>query len=292
MAMVPASLAQLPAQLVIIVVLVCCVSYRNCDTIHFTNSPSYLITKKNFSTYKLDVPGSEPITIFEESKKFSKRTNQYAVPPPTFVTSKKQVTAYQDDEDEDSRFPYERPQVQYGGGEDNQHMISRFGSVERLQDKNVHVSASLPMTIISPDTPPASPYSSDSPAITQNNGDDFDEDGVSKTTVYSPVLLDKFLKDYAHKLKNADAFTKEKLYEIAKITENKQLPKPIEPSPASVDRNDNTASDDKSQQQKKSYAHNRPYGGGSSGGGGYGGGNSGGGGTNGGWVSTRAFFSI
>lgn len=35
------------------------------ETTHFTNSPNKLLSSKNFTTYKVEVPGASPITIIE-----------------------------------------------------------------------------------------------------------------------------------------------------------------------------------------------------------------------------------
>jgi hypothetical protein len=269
------SIMKIP-QIVIPIVLVFCVSYKNCDTIHFTNSPSYLITKKNFSTYKLDVPGSEPITIFEENKKFSKRTTQQQRHPQlsddedTFPMSN--INDDLDNYDKYSKFPSTTNSKYNDNENDNKHLISRFSNIERLHgnQKNFNIKTSLGMQIIGTESTsiqPPSPFGLNKESDTQN------EANTSKTTVYSPVLLDKFLKDYADKLQNADTFTKEKLYEIAKITENVN----VKGDSHLMDHNDD-ANVEKNPQQKKSYAHHqpaRPHSG-----------------TNSGWVSINSSFTF
>ncbi|XP_055634327.1 uncharacterized protein LOC129774587 [Toxorhynchites rutilus septentrionalis] len=47
----------------------------------------------------------------------------------------------------------------------------------------------------------------------------------TKKTLYSPELLNKFLKEYSEKLKNADSITKQKLNEITMINNSKQFEK-------------------------------------------------------------------
>ncbi|GAB0086338.1 hypothetical protein DMENIID0001_003860 [Sergentomyia squamirostris] len=38
------------------------------DTIHYTNSPRHLGVSENYTTYKLEVPGNEPITVIEANR--------------------------------------------------------------------------------------------------------------------------------------------------------------------------------------------------------------------------------
>ncbi|XP_035777666.1 uncharacterized protein LOC118458852 [Anopheles albimanus] len=53
--------------------------------------------------------------------------------------------------------------------------------------------------------------------------------GSSRKTLYSPELLNKFLKEYSEKLRNADSLTRKRLNEITKITSGK----PEEPEESS-----------------------------------------------------------
>ena len=125
-----------------------------CETIHFTNSPTQLLKKGNFSTYHLEVPGAHPITVIEA----------------------------------------------------NDGLNDRYVDRSRLVTKHDFIESSS-SSVTSPE---AENFNSQEESVENDNGND----SRSKKTVYSPDLLNKFLKDYAEKLKNADVQTKEKLNEI------------------------------------------------------------------------------
>lgn len=129
----------------------------NSETIHFTNSPQHLLTTNNFTTYKLNVQGSEPITIIE--------ANSY-----------------------DSR--------------ENQGITSRTLNIDR--NDNV-VKSTLGLRIIDADNLNEESVDGDETIVSQ------------KKTVYSPILLKKFLKDYADRINGASSTMKNKLNDLAHI---------------------------------------------------------------------------
>lgn len=49
----------------IVALLAMCMICCSAETTHFTNSPNKLLSSKNFTTYKVEVPGASPITIIE-----------------------------------------------------------------------------------------------------------------------------------------------------------------------------------------------------------------------------------
>lgn len=51
-----------------ILAIVALVTAVTSDTVHYTNSPRHLVTTQNYTTYKLAVPGSQPITIIEATR--------------------------------------------------------------------------------------------------------------------------------------------------------------------------------------------------------------------------------
>lgn len=130
----------------------------NSETIHFTNSPQHLLTRNNFTAYKLNIQGSsEPITIIEANS-------------------------------------YDR---------ENQGITSRTLNIDR--NDNI-VKSTLGLRIIEADN------------LNEESDVTGDETIVSqKKTVYSPVLLKKFLKDYAERINGASTTMKNKLNELAHI---------------------------------------------------------------------------
>lgn len=129
----------------------------NSETIHFTNSPQHLLTTKNFTTYKLNVQGSEPITIIE--------SNSY-------------------------------------NPRENQGITSRTLNIDR--NDNV-VKSTLGLRIIEADNSNEESVDGDETIVSQ------------KKTVYSPILLKKFLKDYSDRINGASSTMKNKLNDLAHI---------------------------------------------------------------------------
>lgn len=127
----------------------------NSETIHFTNSPQHLLTTNNFTTYKLNVQGSEPITIIEANPR------------------------------------------------ENQGITSRTLNIDR-NDKNF-VKSTLGLRIIDADNLNEESVDGDETIVSQ------------KKTVYSPILLKKFLKDYADRINGASSTMKNKLNDLAHI---------------------------------------------------------------------------
>ncbi|ETN59919.1 hypothetical protein AND_008487 [Anopheles darlingi] len=75
--------------------------------------------------------------------------------------------------------------------------------------------------------------------------------GSSRKTLYSPELLNKFLKEYSEKLRNADSLTRKRLNEITMITNGgttktgNQHGKPEEPEEESLNRRPTVAGEDR-----------------------------------------------
>lgn len=195
-----------------------------CETIHFTNSPSHLQGAKNISSYKLLVKNSDPITIIEANKEVEERPHN---------------------KHNENYHPNDRIDVNIDdGGIDlplrDYHvklMANLAGShqVEATNTQNVHNAVGITIS----GGPSGQLHSSHLNEFKKSDYQEQDHDAESsnvsaKKVVYSPVLLKKFMKEYSEKLKNADASTKNEIQRIhekihgqlqsANENENSELP--------------------------------------------------------------------
>lgn len=182
-----------------------CVAFVVAETIHFTNSPGHLVGSKNFTTYKLHVKNSEPITIIEASKE--------VLPSDTDDRTSTELVYNQND------------RMDFGTGEDDRHvfmnkkLVASLGAshqAESLKTHEIHESLGL-VVDANPDESTAATRNE----YNQNGGETLNGIGIKKL-VYSPILLKKFVKEYTEKLKNADVGTKNAIQAISeKINSNK-----------------------------------------------------------------------
>ncbi|KAG4079254.1 hypothetical protein HA402_006977 [Bradysia odoriphaga] len=157
----------------------------NTETVHSDSPQSFT---NNFTTYRLNVPGShDPITIIEEISHASKLSDRQAENTNRGAEKKMLVRRTGD------RFT-------------EKELVSLSPSAEqRLNNRNQDVHATLSFQISNPDTP--------------HEDDDDKGDVDQKKNSYPPSLLKKFIKDYSDKIKNADESTKNALKEIEKINQ-------------------------------------------------------------------------
>lgn len=131
------------------------------DTVFYTNSPRHLVTSENYTSYKLAVPGANPITIIEATQ----------------------------------------------GPPQNEDRLPEAGSLSDMRRQNLIQDEELLFRRKSGES-----------GVHYGNNDRRGQDGVdqskSRTTVYSPDLLKKFLDDYSAKVKKDIPVKKEKLQEI------------------------------------------------------------------------------
>lgn len=179
----------------------CCVAFATAETIHFTNSPGHLLGSKNFTTYKLHVKDSAPITIIEASKEVSSPGN------------------------DDFHF-HSNERIDYGldGREKLVASIGASHQAEKLDNQEVRTS--LGFTV---DTDPDPNDSLDSRNEYKVNGAATVNGVGIKKLVYSPALLKKFVKEYTEKLKNADTKTKNAIQEIHEKIHGNKNEEDIEP---------------------------------------------------------------
>lgn len=182
------------------------------ETIHFTNSPAHLIGSKNFTSYKLLVKNSDPITIIEANKEINSDA-QHA----TGYNPNDRLDANVNEQD------YESAPTDDGDFGQKTLVVANGGFHQKERTPTVELREAIGLTI---DPEP----SEDDPSVRYNDdpnkpnhyhyGDSNNGGGVKKL-VYSPVLLKKFVKEYTDKLKYADPGTKNAIKEIGeKINKN------------------------------------------------------------------------
>lgn len=142
------------------------------ETVHFTNSPNKILRANNFTTYKVEVPNGEPITIIEANT------------------------------------PLINKNIRFNDVENTKYSINHS---QDNRDDVVDLKTSLSMTI----TPHNNndEYEQHSPlgeeeSVTSDYGNLSPErihHQHTMKTVYSPELLQKFLKDYANKVQSTEA---------------------------------------------------------------------------------------
>ncbi|XP_055321869.1 uncharacterized protein LOC129577916 isoform X2 [Sitodiplosis mosellana] len=174
-----------------------------CETIHFTNSPSHLIGSKNITSYKLLVKNSDPITIIEANKEVEERPRH------------KYNENYQPNDRIDVNIDdggIDLPMPDY-----HVKLMANLGGSHQVEATNTqNVRGAVGITITGG---PSDGAPSNLNEFKKSDYQDHDNDGESsnfsaKKVVYSPILLKKFMKEYSEKLKNADASTKNEIQRI------------------------------------------------------------------------------
>lgn len=107
-------------------------AFANTDTVHFKNSQSHLLSNptNNFTTYQLKVPGSDPITIIEDTKQQSS-------------------TSAENTSDHVSRHTEKKILSRRNG----EHTTEKELAQQRLNTRNHDVRATLSFQISDPETP-------------------------------------------------------------------------------------------------------------------------------------------
>jgi hypothetical protein len=159
------------------------------ETIHFTNSANKILKANNYTTYKVDVPNGEPITIIEASMPLIDKKIKF-------------------DDAESAQYPIKPNQY---------HLHNDNNGDNRKYNKPVmELETSLSMTV-TPNNNYNDEYENTAVDGEESVKNDYSNlspeqqyyDGKKNTmkTVYSPELLQKFLKDYANKIHMATSST-------------------------------------------------------------------------------------
>lgn len=196
-----------------------------CETIHFTNSPSHLVGSKNITSYKLLLKNSDPITIIEANKA-----------PPQERTNVKE-----------NRHPNDRIDINLDDSADSPYhndyhvkLIANMGGshhVDIAPTQNVRGTVGLTIT----GGPTKSPITG-SNDFKKGDHEIDDDSNNSKKVVYSPILLKKFMKEYSEKLQNADVTTKNEIQKIHEKIHEQQ-------TTSSTNKNDEVLEFDKSNEE-------------------------------------------
>lgn len=149
------------------------------ETIHFTNSAKKILKANNFTTYKVDVPNGEPITIIEANMPlYDKKIKFDDLEPAQYSIKHNQ---YHDNDDSNRK--YNKPVM------DLETSLSMTVTPNNYNDEYENPATSLGEESVKND------YSNLSPEQQSYQN--------TRKTVYSPELLQKFLKDYANKIQMA-----------------------------------------------------------------------------------------
>lgn len=143
------------------------------DTVHFTNSPNKILRANNFTTYKVEVPNGEAITIIEANTPLINKNLKF-----------------NDVENTKYSINHNRNQVM-----DLKTSLSMTVTPHNNNDEYENLAAGEEESV-------TNDYGNLSPEHTQQHHQQH-----SVKTVYSPELLQKFLKDYAKKMVQASEAT-------------------------------------------------------------------------------------
>jgi hypothetical protein len=236
------------AKLFILINLLSVIKVSLLETVHFTNSPKKILKANNYTTYKVEVPnGGDPITIIE------------------------------------ANVPLINKRIKFNDVENAKYPIMHNHDNNIRKNQVIDLESSLSMTVTPNNNHNNNNYNdeyenlaADEESVSSMNGNYSPEryhDKNSMKTVYSPELLQKFLKDYANKVQAATASTessqshfmsnesemsadkvKDK-YESIETDEQDEGNRRV--SSASTD--DNEASELNDIQQRKNYRPNGSY---------------------------------
>lgn len=161
------------------------------ETIHFTNSAKKILKANNFTTYKVDVPNGEPITIIEANMPLiDKKIKFDDVEPASAPLSQYPIKQNSQYHVGDSDRKYNKPVM------DLETSLSMTVTPNNYNDEYDNNAASIGEESVKND------YSNLSPDEQQHVNT-----RNTLKTVYSPELLQKFLKDYANKIHAATSST-------------------------------------------------------------------------------------
>lgn len=177
-----------------------------CETIFFTNSPKHLIGGKNVTSYKLMVKDAEPITIIEANKEVDNDRSPYT------KYHERNTNNHASDRidinlDEGLTLPKQDLHVK---------LLANMGGSHHLDVENtqsMHGSLGFTVTGGPGGSEPLQNDEHERRKSDQEAENDSANANVQKV-VYSPILLKKFMQEYAEKLKNADNSVKTEIQKI------------------------------------------------------------------------------
>ncbi|KAG5672170.1 hypothetical protein PVAND_002321 [Polypedilum vanderplanki] len=145
------------------------------ETVHFTNSPNKILKATNYTTYKVEVPNGEPITIIEANQPLIDGKIKF------------------DDAESAEKYSSHR------NGDRRKHVMDLESTLSMTVTPNHNYEY---------ENSAAAASTADEESVTNNDYSNLSHEHNQKRntmtkTVYSPELLQKFLKDYASKIQNA-----------------------------------------------------------------------------------------
>lgn len=173
-----------------------------CETIFFTNSPSHLIGAKNVTSYKLLMKDSDPITIIEANKNDDPHSIHHHK-----KYNERNHASDRIDVNFDESLNNPKPEFHV-------NLLANMGGsqgVDVESTQNMHGALGFTVT--------GGPGGESNQNEFERRKSDLEAAADSSTTngkkvVYSPILLKKFMAEYAEKLKNADHSVKSEIQKI------------------------------------------------------------------------------
>lgn len=192
----------------------------------------HLLTSSNFTSYKLPVPGSDPITIIEANNRF-----------PSYNNNNNDDSIENDEEAEATTLHHHHIQNKVHKLKDNNR--NNFLNNKNRQQTHQKLHASIGLNVAEPESIlklSSTPHYNN--ADDHNNNDRRINETKKQQQNYSPMLLEKFIKEYSEKIKHTDESTKNELKNLEKISINNRL------SPSINDRIDVNNNDDDEEEQR------------------------------------------
>lgn len=156
-----------------------------------SSEPLEFVTSSNYTSYKLNVPGSDPITIIESNSS----------PSPDYENR-------ENNSESKLKVINRRNVNQMLRRNENQNLKS----AGRLRVKNQNIQTqSVGLQVSEPAYP----------SLLKNDYGQYTNSSASRKNKYSPELLEKFLKEYSAKIQGADEGTRKALKEIESINRHK-----------------------------------------------------------------------
>lgn len=211
------------------------------ETVHNNNVPPHRVFElnDNFTTYKLTVPGSDPITIIESIKqKPQEQTNDYINHEGYLSDSERETMASHSHESVssiaaiNSTSPLPAKVIQRRNGErfSEKELVSRSSSLQpqkqsqqmnnRKQDvRTAAFGLQISDAEISTSSEKSKVVDDDETMVDGDTGGS-DRAGAKKV-FYSQEVLQKFIQHYSNKMDHADQKTKNALKEIERLNQQK-----------------------------------------------------------------------
>lgn len=175
-------------------------------------SPLHLLTSSNFTTYKLPVPGSDPITIIEANNRLSSHPNRndYQTVNDDNGDDAEATTLHQQQYTTHSKLNKLMDSNSRNHFSNRQHYSQSrpLTSSHHPSDNNQNMHAAIGFNVAEPDA-----VLDATTTIPLH----YERQNETRKQNYSPLLLEKFIKQYSDKYKHADEATRNSLKDLERV---------------------------------------------------------------------------